>query len=191
MHPMLENLHQRYRKSLAGKDRDFCQLRPAQSPRGNSDPKSKHEPQSQSWTTQEVIEHLVLTYRNTGALFDRYLARNSPSSQPITAKHRILQYLVIRCGGFPRGVSAPEHVRPGKSGMPPMNGDELCACLRSELEKLDAKIDECSKAFAKASFAPHFIFGPLTAEQWRRFHFVHGRHHLKQLARIRRQTALR
>ena len=179
MHPAFENLHQRYRTYLAGKDCEGCQRRPARSLRGEED----------SWSTQEVVEHLLLTYRNTGALFDRYLARNSPSRQPVTAKHRFLQFLVIRCGGFPRGVSAPEAVRPGKSGMPRMSGEELCASMRSELEKLDAKIDECSKAFAKTSFAPHFIFGPLTPQQWRRFHLVHGRHHLKQLARIRKQTA--
>lgn len=179
MHAMLEDLHRRYRQSLAGKDRDCCQLHPARALRGKSD----------AWSTQEVIEHLLLTYRNTSALFDRYLARNAPSERPITRKHRALQFLVIRCGGFPRGGSAPEAVRPGKSGMPAMTGDELCACMRAELEKLDAKIEECSKAFAKTSFAPHFIFGPLTADQWRRFHFVHGRHHLKQLDRIRKQTA--
>jgi hypothetical protein len=179
MHAMLENLHQRYRKKLAGKEREACQLRPARSLRGKTE----------GWTTQEVIEHLVLTYRNTGALFDRYLARNSPSQQPIKARHRLLQFLVIRCGGFPRGVSAPEWVRPGRSTIPPMSGDELAACLRSELEAMDAKLEKCSQAFGSSPLAPHFAFGPLTADQWRRFHFVHGVHHLKQLDRIRKQTA--
>lgn len=178
MHPMLEDLHQRYRKILAGKSLEFCQLRPARSLRGKSE----------AWNTQQVIEHLILTYRNTGALFDRYLARNSPSQQPIAGKHRLMQFLVVRCGGFPRGVPAPEFVRPGRSGMPPMSGDELAACLRSELEVMDAKLDKCLQAFGSSPLAPHFALGPLTTEQWRRFHFVHGRHHLGQLARIRKQT---
>lgn len=178
MHAILEDLHQRYQKKLAGKDRDFCQLCPAHALRGKDKP----------WSTQDVVEHLLLTYRNTADLFDRYLTRNSPSERPIEMKHRALQFLVIRCGGFPRGTGSPSAVLPGKSGMPPMSGDELAACMRSELEKLDAKLDECQKAFAKRSFAPHFIFGPLTAAQWRRFHFVHGRHHLKQLSRIRKQA---
>jgi Protein of unknown function (DUF1569) len=178
MHAMLEDLHQRYQKRLAGKDCDGCQLRPARSLRGKED----------AWTTQEVVEHLVLTYRNTGALFERYLARNSPSTRPITGKHRILQFLVIRCGGFPRGVSSPEHVWPGRSGMPPMSGEELAATLRSELDAMDAKLEKCRQAFCNSPLAPHFAFGPLTADQWRRFHFVHGCHHLKQLDRIRKQT---
>ena len=178
MHPVFEDLHNRYRKSLSGKDCAACQLRPARSLHGKATP----------WTPQDVIEHLLLTYRDTAALFDRYLSRKSPSQRPVETKHRVLQFLVIRCGGFPRGVRAPEAVCPGKCGMGPMSGDELCACMRSELENLDAKIDECFKTFEKTPFAPHFVFGSLTAEQWRRFHIVHGRHHLKQLARISKQT---
>jgi Protein of unknown function (DUF1569) len=178
MDAMFEDLHQRYRKKLAGKDRDACQLRPAHALRGKSE----------GWTTQEVIEHLVLTYRSTGALFERYLVRNSPSERAVTAKHRVLQFLVIRCGGFPRGVSAPAFARPGRSGMPPMSGEELAACMRAELEAMDAKLERCRQAFGSSPFAPHVVFGPLTADQWRRFHFVHGQHHLKQLDRIRKQT---
>src|SRR5580704_7869501 len=119
MHPVFEDLHNRYRKSLSGKDCDTCQLRPARSP---------------------------------------------------------------------RGASAPDHALPGKSGMQPMSGEELCACMRSELEEMDMKLEKCRQAFGSRPLAPHFIFGPLTADQWRRFHFVHGRHHLKQLARIGKQT---
>jgi len=182
MHAMLEDLHQRYRKSLAGRDRDTCQLRPTRFLRSKSDAGSK------PWTTQEVIEHLLLTYRSTGALLDRYLERNSPSRQHATAKHRVLQFLVVRCGGFPRGANAPEFTQPGKSGLAPMSGEELAALLRSELEAMDAKLEKCRQAFGVNALAPHFAFGPLTADQWRRFHFVHGRHHLKQLARIRKQT---
>ncbi|MBV8113803.1 MAG: DUF1569 domain-containing protein [Silvibacterium sp.] len=178
MDAMLEDLHQRYSKKLAGKDCDACQLRPARALRGKSE----------GWTTQEVIEHLVLTYRNTGAIFERYLARNTPSQRPVTGKHRVLQFLVIRCGGFPRGVSAPEFARPGRSGMPPMSGVELADCLHAELEAMDAKLEKCRNAFGSSPLAPHFVFGPLTADQWLRFHFVHGRHHLKQLDRIRKQT---
>jgi hypothetical protein len=183
MHPVFENLHKRYDKTLRDKDRDSCQLHPARSLHG-------HGP---AWSTQDVIEHLVLTYRGTGALMDRYLSRKSPTERPRLWKHHALQFLVIRCGGFPRGVNAPEEVLPGKSGMPPftqpMTGAELSACLRSELEALDAKLEETRQVFARRPFAPHFIFGPLTADQWRRFHSVHGRHHLKQLTRIRKQTA--
>jgi hypothetical protein len=179
MHPTFEKLHQLYRKNLDGKDCAFCQRCPAHSLTG----------QGTAWSTQEVVEHLVLTYRSTGALFDRYLTRNSPTQNSRNMKHRALQLLVIRCGGFPRGVQAPELVRPGKTDMPAMTGNELSTWMKAELEAVDAKIEKSSQLFGKQPFASHFIFGPLTAEQWRRFHFVHGKHHLAQVKRIRKQTA--
>ncbi len=179
MHLVFEELHDRYRKALAGKDCDACQLRPARSLRGKGTP----------WSTQEVIEHLVLTYRNTGALMDRYLERSSPTQRRPNLKHRALQLLVIRCGGFPRGAQAPEPVVPGKTGMPAMTGEELAAWMEAELKNLDAKLEKCSRLFGKQPFAAHFIFGPLTADQWRRFHLVHAKHHLAQLKRIRNQTS--
>jgi len=179
MNPAFENLHELYQKKLHGKDIAACQLRPARPHRG----------QGAAWSTQDVVEHLVLTYRNTGALMDRYLERKSGTQRRPNLKHRALQLLVIRCGGFPRGVQAPEAVLPGKTDMPAMTGNELSAWMRSELEELDTKIEKCRQLFGKQPFAPHFVFGPLTTEQWRRFHFVHGRHHLAQLKRIRKQTA--
>jgi len=179
MHPMLEDIHRLYRQTLVGEDSAACQRRPAHS----------HNGLAAAWSTQEVVEHLVLTWRNTGALMDRYLERNSPTQRRPNLKHRALQLLVIRCGGFPRGVQAPEPVVPGKTEMAAMTGDELSAWMKTELESLDAKLDKCCQLFGKQPFAAHFIFGPLTADQWRRFHFVHGRHHLAQLKRIRKQTA--
>jgi hypothetical protein len=31
----------------------------------------------------------------------------------------------------------------------------------------------------------HPILGPLTGGQWRKFHLVHGLHHVKQIRRLR------
>ena len=178
MHRILEDLHKLYRKNLEGRDRAFCQLHPAQS----------HNGKDAGWSTQEVVEHLVLTYRNTGTLLDRYIERNSPTRRRVHLKHRFLQLLVIRFGGFPRGVPAPEFVRPGNANLAAMTGDELTTLMRSELETMDSKVEKCRECFDASPLASHFVFGPLTADQWRRFHFVHGRHHLAQLKRIRKQT---
>jgi len=29
------------------------------------------------------------------------------------------------------------------------------------------------------------VLGPLTASQWRKFHWIHGRHHVKQISERR------
>jgi hypothetical protein len=35
----------------------------------------------------------------------------------------------------------------------------------------------------------HPILGPLSIDQWRRFHLVHGLHHVKQIRRLRRELS--
>ncbi len=42
-----------------------------------------------------------------------------------------------------------------------------------------ALLDECQAKFGNQRLQRHFVFGPLTAEEWRHFHALHGRHHLK------------
>jgi hypothetical protein len=52
------------------------------------------------------------------------------------------------------------------------------------MEKIDGLLGECAEKFGSQPMASHFIFGPLSTEQWREFHTVHARHHLAQMSRI-------
>jgi hypothetical protein len=36
----------------------------------------------------------------------------------------------------------------------------------------------------------HMLLGPMSLAQWRRFHLVHGRHHIRQIAAIRTEHHL-
>ena len=55
----------------------------------------------------------------------------------------------------------------------------------------DDAISRCEARFgAGAKLANHPVLGPLTARQWRTFHLVHARHHMKQIAHIRAQIAV-
>lgn len=49
---------------------------------------------------------------------------------------------------------------------------------------MDRVIDTCGRRFGTKRAAAHFLLGPLSAEQWRRFHAIHAGHHLKQVRRI-------
>jgi len=47
---------------------------------------------------------------------------------------------------------------------------------------MDASLADAERRFGhRTRVLFHPILGPLTAQQWRRFHLVHGRHHLKQI----------
>ena len=98
-----------------------------------------------------------------------------------TLTQRFLQWLVIQRGYFRKGVKAPEFTLPEKAGWSAKSGEELVGELRTGLAELDGILMECEAQFGSHAVGTHFIFGPLTARQWRRFHRVHGLHHLKQV----------
>ena len=55
--------------------------------------------------------------------------------------------------------------------------------LHDALVAMDSVLVDAEKRFGRtARILNHPVLGPLTAQQWRRFHQVHGRHHLKQVA---------
>jgi hypothetical protein len=65
-------------------------------------------------------------------------------------------------------------------------GMKVRAEVGAKIVEMDAIIAQCEARFGRSSrLLDHPILGPLTAMQWRKFHFVHGRHHVKQLLRLR------
>jgi hypothetical protein len=64
---------------------------------------------------------------------------------------------------------------------------QVIADLMKNLDRMDRVIFECESQFPRGvPIAEHPILGPLTAQEWRAFHFAHGRHHIKQFRRIRK-----
>lgn len=152
---------------LAGRTAEDCQRHPVGDAR--------------RWNAEQIVGHLLLTYRSTGNLLRKRMEIGQPVGELETLTQRFLQWLVIERGYFRKGVKAPVFTLPEKAGWEAMSGDELVAELRAGLAELDGVLNECEAKFGRNAVGTHFIFGPLTAVQWRRFHRVHGMHHLKQV----------
>jgi hypothetical protein len=59
-----------------------------------------------------------------------------------------------------------------------------------KIAEMDEIIGRCERELGGGKFrgraiVEHPILGPLTAGQWRKFHLVHGMHHVKQIRRLR------
>ena len=133
------------------------------------------------WNAGQIVAHLALTYETTSGLLRKRLEVGRPSERLETLTQRFLQWLVIGRGWLPRGVRAPDFARPEKRDWAEKSGAELMDALRAGLAEMDGLLAECKAKFGEKPVGTHFIFGPLTASQWRRFHRVHGLHHLRQL----------
>ncbi len=135
------------------------------------------------WSVQQNIAHLVLTYDSTTRLLQKRVDAGEPLRARPTLKERIPSTLVIGLGIFPRGQQAPEFTRPEHLAWEAKSGADLMVLLREGLAPMDAVLTACEARFGCSPVGAHFIFGPLTARQWRRFHAVHGELHLQQVKR--------
>lgn len=137
------------------------------------------------WSAAAILEHLSLTYSGTAKGLQRSLEAGRPSITPPTAPQRVASFVVTGLRYMPPGRKAPAMVVP--KGAPP---ETVLADVRRNLAAADDAISRCEARFgAGAKIANHPVLGPLTARQWRTFHLVHARHHMKQIARIRQQIA--
>jgi hypothetical protein len=143
----------------------------------------------EKWSIQQIVEHLLSTYRgSTPAIKARVDKRSGTQAKP-TLRQRIGQFFVIGLGHFPAGRKAPEAVSPS-APVTLRSGDDLASKVTAELVKLDGVAAEAERIFGNRRAVSHMVLGPLSMQQWRRFHLIHGRHHIKQIMKIRKQNEL-
>lgn len=170
MYPAFDSVEHAYAKALDGVTTAQARIHPGGDP---------HQ-----WCAQELIEHLILSYRSTAGVLEERLQKGRPTQAPRLPEQELRWRKTIMAGHFPEGGKAPERVRPGQLPLGELCGAELAQRFKGELEKVDGLLCECAEKFGSQPMASHFAFGPLTADQWREFHTVHARHHLAQLNRI-------
>jgi hypothetical protein len=94
-----------------------------------------------------------------------------------TLKDRVATLLVVKFGYLPNGRKAPDRATP--RGMLP---EEVRQGIWMELQQMSSALDDCERRFGqRAKIMNHPFLGPLTGEEWRKFHWVHGRHHARQI----------
>lgn len=133
------------------------------------------------WCAAEVLEHLYLTFTGTTKGFERLLESGKSQATRASMRHRMRTFVVLGFGYLPTGREAPAMTRP--KGLP---AEKVRSEIAGKLAAMDAIITQCEARFgAGTRVLDHPVLGPLTAAQWRKFHCVHGRHHEKQILRLR------
>jgi hypothetical protein len=96
--------------------------------------------------------------------------------RPPKVAQRLARILVIGLGYFPR-VEAPERTRPTGS----IPAERSLGTIRDAVTRLDSTLSRVSERFGDtARVANHPYFGGLTVPQWRKFHWRHTVHHMRQ-----------
>ncbi len=161
---------QRVHQALEGATRDLTLEQLTRHPEGK-------------WCVAEILEHLALTYSGTVKAMERVLEAGKPLARPATLKEGIATALVVEAGHMPGGRQAPEMTRP--RGLP---SEQAVARIQQDFAAMCRALEQCRERFgASVKIANHPILGPLSVQQWCKFHWVHTRHHMKQVERLRRQ----
>jgi hypothetical protein len=134
------------------------------------------------WCAAEVLEHLYLTYTGTVKGFGRVAAAGKSLATAATRKQRLRTLIVVGFGHMPEGRKAPAATQP--RGLPPQKvRTEIIAAI-GQMDEIIARCE--ARLGSRDKLLDHPILGPLTAAQWRKFHLVHGLHHVKQIRNLRR-----
>jgi len=136
------------------------------------------------WSTAEVLEHLYLTYTGTTKAFERCLQAGEPQARTPMLKDRVRTFVVNGLGHLPEGRKSPKHALPRGMAV-----EEVIRQIGPRISAMDDQIAKCEARFGERTrVLDHPILGPLTGRQWRKFHWVHGRHHLKQIHKLRQAS---
>ena len=129
------------------------------------------------WSIANIVEHLDLTYTRNNAGLERRLRKGDSPERKRTVRQAAIRALIITIGYFPPGRSAPDMVLPQGRAF-----SDVVTGLESHLMELDRSLAAAERLFgASRAVLDHPIIGPFSVDDWRRFHWVHTRHHLKQI----------
>jgi hypothetical protein len=171
MHPLHQQIHQAIAHATSGMTEEQLLFRP-----------------EGKWSSAHILEHLSLTYSLTARALERCLREGKPSGGAPSVKQRLMAFTVTSAGLFPPGRKSPPMVEPKGS----LGGLESVQKIQEALIAMDRAYVQCLERFGpRVCLADHPVLGPLTARQWPRFHLVHTRHHMRQIAQLRDRVAVR
>lgn len=133
------------------------------------------------WSSAEILDHLNLTYRGTIKNCERCLAAGKSGASVDRNSKRWQRRVVIWLGYLPSGRKSPGPALPRGTPIAQLTTEvfENITCMENVIAACDAQFGRGK------SIAEHPILGPLTAREWRKFHWVHGRHHARQIVRLK------
>ncbi|MEO6119187.1 MAG: DUF1569 domain-containing protein [Terriglobales bacterium] len=136
------------------------------------------------WSAAEILEHLSLAFEHTVKGMNRCLEAGKNMGDEPTMKQRLFHLIVLDLKHFPQGRQAPPMVVPKGE----MGGLEAVEKIRTNIIAMDEKLSECRKKLGTiGKLANHPVLGPLSNQQWCEFHYVHTKHHMKQVRTLRGQ----
>ena len=134
-------------------------------------------PLSCRWCAAEILEHLILTFTANAAAFEKMLATGTLKPRRPDLRQKLARIVVVDLGYFPR-VKSPETTSPRGT----ISADRSVDAVRGALMRLDETMDRFAARFGDdVPAANHPYFAAMSVRQWRKFHWRHAVHHMRQV----------
>lgn len=138
-------------------------------------------PAEGKWSVSQILEHLAAAFSSTVIGLRKVVDAGKPTASAGTVYKSLATFVVTGLGYFPTGRPAPAWTLP-KGATP----EQVSKAIREHLAAMDAVLAEAESKFGRqVKIADHPIIGPFTVTEWRKFHYTHTRHHMKQVRAIR------
>jgi Protein of unknown function (DUF1569) len=174
MNPELEKLLQSFDRATHGMSPAQLQWLPAELR------------EQKKWCVAQILEHLSLTYSGTEGVMRKIVASGACKATRPSVRQRLGIFVVLDLGFLPGGREAPDRVVPRSA-----NPDTVVRVMHDNLIAMDCALSECERCFGgRVKVVDHPVLGALTVPQWRRFHAVHGRHHLRQIEGLKQRQGI-
>ena len=135
------------------------------------------------WSIAQILEHLSITYRQTVGALAKVVQGGLPTAGKRSFKQWLFTRVVADLGYFPTGRPAPPATVPADP--PPA---QVLREIHENLVAMDGILKEVEQKFGPGvQVANHPVLGPFTVQEWRKFHFRHAHHHLKQVNAMRQR----
>lgn len=129
------------------------------------------------WSAGDILEHLGLAFSRTADGMQRVLEKGTPAVLRPDPAQRLRTFIVVQCGYFPTGRPSPKEVAP--VGCDPA---AVMAFTLANLARMDGALDAAAASVGdRVRILKHPVLGPLSVAQWRKFHWIHTRHHAGQI----------
>ncbi len=129
------------------------------------------------WSCAQIMEHLGRAFGTTAKMLELSMGAGIPQVRDAKVPELLKKLLIVKLGMLPSGGKAPAMVTP--KGDP---GPVALERALANLQRMDAAIAAAEKRWGgEAAIAMHPVLGPLNPCEWRKFHYLHGHHHLSQM----------
>ncbi len=138
-------------------------------------------PAEGKWSACQILEHLSQAFESTVTALKKVEAAGKPIAGRATFYQALATFVVGDLGYFPHGRPAPSWTIP--KGVP---AEQVSQAIRQNLRAMDAVLADLDRQFGpRVKVASHPLVGPFSVTDWRKFHYRHTHHHMKQVLAIR------